>query len=67
MVLAEVSVLYIYIYIYRLKLHNYFKKIQIFYEILSLLQWDGAFIVKDKYFLWPGLRLRPKLPRPWAG
>ena len=44
-----------------------FEKIRIFYKILGLLQRDGAFFVKGKYFLWWGLRPRPKLPRPWAG
>ena len=28
-----------------------FEKIHIFYKILSLLQWNGGFFVKGKYFL----------------
>ena len=31
-----------------------FEKIHIFYKILSILQWDGAFFVKGKIFLWWG-------------
>ena len=31
-----------------------FEKNHIFYEILGLLQWDWAFFVKSKYFLWWG-------------
>ena len=31
-----------------------FEKIHIFYKILSLLQWDGAFFLKGKIFLWWG-------------
>ena len=29
-----------------------FEKIHTFYKILGLLQWDGAFFVNGKYFLW---------------
>ena len=28
-----------------------FEKIHIFYKILNLLQWNGGFFVKGKYFL----------------
>ena len=44
-----------------------FKKIHIFYKFWTFYNRMGAFFVKDKYFLWWGLRPRPKLPRPWAG
>ena len=31
-----------------------FEKIYIFYKVLALLQWDGAFFINGKYFLWWG-------------
>ena len=28
---------------------------------------NGAFFPKENFVCWWGLRLRPNLPRPWAG
>ena len=43
-------------------MYNNLKKFIFFYKFWTFYNRMGAFFVKDKYFLWWGLR-----PRPWAG